>query len=60
MKKKTNLIIAVLVILIASMAVSNALAQEKKEEKKQVTQVLIKNVNIFDGNNEKPIKGQSI
>lgn len=58
--KKINLIMVVLAIIVASMAVSNALAQEKKEEKEQVTQILIKNVNIFDGKSDKLVKGQNV
>jgi imidazolonepropionase-like amidohydrolase len=60
MKKETNLIIAVLVILITSMVMPNASAQEKKEDKKQVTQILFKNVNIFDGKTDKLAKGMNV
>lgn len=56
MKKKTNLIIAVLVVVIASVAVPNISAQEKE----QVTQILFKNVNIFDGKNEKLANGMNL
>ena len=43
-------------MLIASVVVQNAQAKEKEK----VTQVLIKNVNIFDGKNEKLAKGMNV
>ncbi|MCP4258168.1 MAG: amidohydrolase family protein [Planctomycetes bacterium] len=51
MKKKTNLIIAISVILIAGIVVPDVLAQKKIDIPSEVT--LFKNVNIFDGKSER-------
>ncbi len=58
MNKKTNLIIVVLVLLIASTLAPRAFAQDKIDIPSEVT--LFKNVNIFDGKSEKLKKGYDV
>ena len=57
---KVNLLFKFISIisLIAAIAISPAHAQEKESEKP--SQILIKNVNIFDGKSEKLIQGKDV
>jgi imidazolonepropionase-like amidohydrolase len=47
-------------LAITALVVAIALPQAQANEKKEPTQILIKNINIFDGKSEKLIKGKDV